>query len=416
VSVWSTIPPEIIGETEICIDAQETLSSPIANGVWTTDDPSILFIDPSNGEITNVVAGTATISYTVNQAGCIATNSVLFTINPLPYPGKLQGTDNLCYKYVGSFTSDVSSGVWASQDESIVAIDQYGNLLALSPGVTYITYTVTDDKGCTNHSSKDVNVFDLPNPGLLSGVDELCIGKTESLLSNAPMMFIVSQEWSSNQSNIVSVNENGIITGFSSGTATITYTVTDINNCSNSTTKTINVYSTHAGLISGVSSLSEGYSSVFVSTELGGTWSTSNTLASADSQTGKVTALSPGQTTVYYILSNMCGTDTARADLTITTSFENLATPQIISPNGDGANDLWIVDFLHEYPNNTVYLYNRWGTKVFEQKSYGPGKEFFGISNKGALANKLPNGTYFYIIDLNGDGKQLVKGYLELQR
>jgi len=126
--------------------------------------------------------------------------------------------------------------------------------------------------------------------------------------------------------------------------------------------------------------------------------------------------LSAGQVTIYYILSNTCGTDTARADLQITTSFDNLATPQIISPNGDGINDKWIIDFLTDYPDNSVHIFNRWGTQVFRQKNYGPGLEFSGVSNNGSTISELPNGTYFYIIDLYGDNKNLIKGYLELQR
>jgi len=416
-SVWSTDPPEIIGNTQICFDEQVTLLSPLSNGTWSVDGTSVVIINSNSGTITNIAPGTATITYTVNQAGCLAINSVPFTVYPLPDAGTIIGDDKLCLKSAGSFSASVAGGIWSSQFESIALIDEYGNVMSMSPGSTSIIYTVTDANGCSSEASRELVVLALPNPGVLAGADDLCVGNTTTLSSTASLMFIASEEWSSNQPNIAFIGSDGLITGVSAGTATITHKLTDYNNCSNQASKMVNILSSNAGTISGgVSNISEGYSTVFVSNESGGVWSTSNTLASADPQTGKVTAISPGETTVYYILSNMCGTDTARANLIITTAFANLTTPQIISPNGDGMNDKWIVDFLSDYPNNNVYIYNRWGTKIFEQHGYGPGKEFSGVSNKGVFANELPNGTYFYIIDVDGDGKNLVKGYVELQR
>jgi len=416
VSAWTTDPPEIIGADAVCLDGQETLSSELIGGTWTANSPSVLTIDPSSGTITNVATGTATVTYTVNQAGCIAVNSKEFTIHPLPDAGTIDGIDKLCLKSIGTLTASITGGVWSSQYESVAVVDEYGNVNGVVPGTTSIIYTVTDEHNCSNQVSRELLILALPNPGFLSGVDELCSGETTTFISTAPMLNIALEEWSSNQPNIAFVDGQGVIIGSSAGTATITHKLIDYNNCSNQTSKVLTVLSSNAGTISGVSSIVEGYSTQFISDSPGGTWATSNTLASAESQTGKVIGLSAGETVVYYILSNMCGTDTARANLIITTSFGNLQTPQILSPNGDGSNDKWIVDFLTDYPNNSVYIYNRWGTKVFEQKGYGPGKEFVGSSNIRSVTHALPNGTYFYIIDLQGDGKNMIKGYVELQR
>jgi len=415
VSVWSTDPPEINGEIASCFGSNETLSSNVSGGIWTSDNPSVLGINQNTGEVNHVTAGSANVTYTVNQAGCVATNTQEFTINPLPDPGTLTGVDQLCAKAIELITPSVLNGSWSSSNEGVATVDEYGNITAVSAGTVTITYIVSDENGCSDQVTKNISILPLPNPGILNGVDELCVGNTTLFTTNSTFLFPVTEQWESNFGDIATVDNEGVVTALSAGTTTIHYIVTDFNNCSNSATRSITVLSSNAGTISGESSVVEGYSTLFIASEPGGTWSTSNTLATVD-QTGKVSAITAGKVTIYYILSNTCGTDTARADLSITTSFEDLQTPQIISPNGDGINDKWIIDFLTDYPENSVSIFNRWGTKVFSQDKYGPGTEFVGYGNVGNRTQPLPNATYFYIIDLYGNGKEVVKGYIEINR
>lgn len=67
-----------------------------------------------------------------------------------------------------------------------------------------------------------------------------------------------------------------------------------------------------------------------------------------------------------------------------------------ITPNGDGANDVWKVVNLELYPEATVDIFTRWGEKVFSSKGYKTGEEWDG-TNHGL---SLPAGTYFYVITL----------------
>jgi gliding motility-associated-like protein len=68
----------------------------------------------------------------------------------------------------------------------------------------------------------------------------------------------------------------------------------------------------------------------------------------------------------------------------------------VITPNGDGVNDLWVIEGIQNYPSNQVQLFDKWGDKVFEMHDYN--NSWQGISNRGAA---LPDGTYFYIVRLN---------------
>ena len=94
----------------------------------------------------------------------------------------------------------------------------------------------------------------------------------------------------------------------------------------------------------------------------------------------------------------------------------------VITPNGDGVHDVLQISGLENYPNNTIRIYNRWGVSVFTTKAYGSqGNEFDGMSHGRVTVdqdNKLPVGTYFYILDYeepNGNMKQL-SGYLYINR
>ena len=69
--------------------------------------------------------------------------------------------------------------------------------------------------------------------------------------------------------------------------------------------------------------------------------------------------------------------------------------PDGLSPNGDGVNDDWELDFLRGFPNAKVQVFNRWGQKVYEGD--GVTEPFNGRHN----GSELPVGTYYYVIELN---------------
>jgi gliding motility-associated-like protein len=81
------------------------------------------------------------------------------------------------------------------------------------------------------------------------------------------------------------------------------------------------------------------------------------------------------------------------------------------TPNDDGRNDFWDIDFVEYYPNITVSIYDRWGKQIFYSKGYSDEKRWDGKFN----GKDLPIGTYYYIINLN-DGSPLLKGPVTIVR
>ena len=82
----------------------------------------------------------------------------------------------------------------------------------------------------------------------------------------------------------------------------------------------------------------------------------------------------------------------------------------IITPNGDGYNDVFKIDnFLgvQGLTNNELLIFDRWGNTVFHTKSY---------QNDWA-GNGLSAGTYFYVLRINnGTRSQTFKGHITLLR
>jgi len=84
-----------------------------------------------------------------------------------------------------------------------------------------------------------------------------------------------------------------------------------------------------------------------------------------------------------------------------------------VSPNGDGKHDFLEIANIAAFPNNQVKIFNRWGDNVFEIAGYdNQSRIFVGLSDSG---NELPEGTYYYSINLN-DGSNTLSGFLVLNR
>jgi len=114
----------------------------------------------------------------------------------------------------------------------------------------------------------------------------------------------------------------------------------------------------------------------------------------------------------------LCGTDEMSYTTRITLS--EIFVPQGFSPNGDGINDTWHITGIDRYPNNRVDVYSRWEVKVFEKDGYNSAEEWDGTSNIESVTfgnNNLPEGTYYYIIDLgDNNSTKPIKGYIYIRR
>ena len=80
----------------------------------------------------------------------------------------------------------------------------------------------------------------------------------------------------------------------------------------------------------------------------------------------------------------------------------------ILTPNGDGVNDTWMVKNITNYPNNKVTVYDRTGNIIFSKQGYA--NDWAG-TYRGSVLNQ---GTYYYLVEL-GNGSTL-RGFITVVR
>ncbi len=77
-----------------------------------------------------------------------------------------------------------------------------------------------------------------------------------------------------------------------------------------------------------------------------------------------------------------------------------------LSPNDDGINDFLVFDELENTGANQVFIFNKFGQKVFEASNYS--NSFVGVSNiDNFVINRelgLPEGVYYYTLTLLDEG------------
>mgnify|MGYP002268650549 FL=1 len=189
----------------------------------------------SNGVVTGVSAGETTITVTTEDGGFTGACTINVynqavtgvTIEPseaeLPagYSMKLTATvlpENATNKNV----------VYSVDDESILSVDQDGNITGLSLGIATVTVT-TEDGGFT--ASAEITVI----PVQVTGVSispksvSVALGHTIQLTASITPSNAANKNlsWSVSDETIISVDGQGTVTGLSGGTAPVTVTTED---------------------------------------------------------------------------------------------------------------------------------------------------------------------------------------------
>ncbi len=83
----------------------------------------------------------------------------------------------------------------------------------------------------------------------------------------------------------------------------------------------------------------------------------------------------------------------------------------IITPNGDGNNDMLIIPNIDKYPNSQLLIYNRWGQLVYSGKGYK--NDWMGTTTDGKV---LTTGAYYYVAYLNDAKNTLIDGSITVIR
>ncbi len=294
--VINPLPGSISGNTSLCAEHKTTLSDGPAGGIWSTANTTIVFVEPVTGVVTGNNAGTATITYTLGT-GCKAT--VVVTVHPSPAAIVATNT-HICLGDTALLADATAGGIWISSDPGIAVVPpDTGIVSGVVAGVVTISYQLATT--CVSTMSFTVNAM----PSAINGPAFLCYGGT-SVFGNV----VPGGTWSSSDASVASVNDTGLASGISVGTAGITYTTTG--NCTAMTTVT--VYPTLYP-INGDTMLCIGSVDTLYESTPGGLWSSSNTAVASIDASGAITGKTAGRTHIAYTLANSCGT--AEADIEV---------------------------------------------------------------------------------------------------
>ncbi len=388
-----------------CIGQTITVSETITGGIWSMSNGKATI---SGTTLTAVTAGADTILYSVSNS--CGTNTAAFPVTVVPLQPPILGNLAVCVGDTTILSDSLFGGMWYGSSSGIgivylqPVIPDLGLIAGISPGTAIITYTM--DLGCTTYTT--VTVLPLPDAGTISGASTVCEGAMFNLSET-----VLNGRWKSGNSNIAKIDSiTGAINALNTGAAIITYTTTNnANNCINSATFPITV--TDSLLVTANitnDACKEGLGSIGIDVK-GGT-DPIHYLWSNNAAGNNITGLSAGTYTLVVTDINNCIKTSA---YTVEDICMNITIHDVITPNGDGINDVWIIEGIQNYPENTVQVFDKWGTMLYEKNSYNN-----DWSGKGSNGELLPDGTYFYLIKLNAHnttgGKNIFTGSILIKR
>lgn len=272
----NALPANITGPSSVCIGATITLASSPTGGTWSSSATAVATVSAS-GVVTGVAAGAVVITYTT-AGGCYKTYTV--NVNSTP---SVTGTLFITPTGTSALSGSPTGGNWSSSNAGVASVDASGVVTAVAVGTANISYVLS--AGCPAVVQVTVN-----NPGI-TGTAVVCIGQTTDLNHS-----VAGGTWTSANTGRATVDAStGLVTGISSGTVTISYSLS----ASVHQTIVVTVNALPAA-IAGTATLCQG-ATVTLTSGTGGIWSSSNTaVATVPTNPGSVTGISAGTATISY--------------------------------------------------------------------------------------------------------------------
>lgn len=287
------------------------------NVIWSSSNEGVATVT-SSGLVNAIAIGDAVIKATAEDGSGVSASAQI-SVKAVPVTSIALSETYVEIEVGGQYTltatvnpSNATNKVvfWSSENENVAVVTSSGTVVAVAPGQTIVTATAADGSGVS--SSADIVVY---NPEVLAesvNFEESSItmfkGETVTLVAIVLPENTTNKSvaWSSNNTTVASVDQNGVVTAKKAGTAKIKATAQDGSGVSGTVTVTVkNVtatdielnytsYTLHAGetvqLTATVSPDNTENKSV--------TWTSSNTSVASVSSSGLVTAKSVGSATI----------------------------------------------------------------------------------------------------------------------
>jgi len=346
------------------------------------------------------------------------TNAVTFSLNPNPQPDF--DADGLCGGRIATFTdkSTILSGsivdhYWAVSDGFTTGKKDFKKAF-ISSGEFLVNLRVRSDKGCTSEVTRSVVIDEAPtaNFRFIGGLTADVVCSTDSItcqnLTNDPLGAGLDYFWDFGDGT-TSTLQNPKRVFSTPGTFIVKLVVSSPAFCSDSLSRFITVYKTVKPTASADASISKG-----IGYQLKGSGGLTYSWTPAEflSNSFITNPIADIDVATEFILEttdiNGC---TGRDSIFLTVVDDYKIRPNnVITPDGNGANDVWIISNIDNYPDNTVSVFDRWGRLVFETTDY---QNDWGATNSdGSL---LVDGTYYYVVSFESNSA-VYKGAITIVR
>lgn len=363
-------------DTMICVEGSATLDA-------GTD---FLGYAWSNGGRTQTITVNSAGIYAVtvtDTTGCVSTDSISVSLHPVPDPA-LPPLFEVCDGQSAfiSVSNTFASYLW-NVGSSIPFITPS------NPGTYWVD--VVDFNGCVGSDTTELQI--LPTPMVSLGPDtNLCEGELLQVNAGAGFSGYLWSTGATTPSVLVTQDD------------TLWVSVTDSSGCPGQS-DTLGVNFHPFPLQPTITQLGDLLRSSFADNYqwlLNG-----DSLAGETNQTLEI--MGPGSYMVIVESQFGCESNSAPFEILPSGTIEAII-PNAFSPNGDGVNDVFFIEGIDTYPGNVFSVFNRYGEEVFRKTDYN--NDWDG---SGPGGNGLPDGDYFYILDLN-DGNAPVQGALLIHR
>jgi gliding motility-associated-like protein len=332
-----------------------------------------------------------TMSESTNMASfsCrVASNIITIEVNPLPVVSVTDVMEGCAGTSITLTASGGSTYSWTGPNGfgSTLAQPVLQNLHASMEGMYYVL--ATSDKGCSVRDSGFLFVRPKPIIGV-SARTEICEGTSTQLDAIGG----TSYTWTP----ATGLSSTTIANPVASPADTTEYTVRVRNDfgCTDSLKITINIWKKPVANAGPDKTTREGRA-ISLEGSVSGTdvsyyWTPATGLNDADILNPSAVLQNDMTYTLNAVSNKGCGISSDQAFVKV---FKKVVIPNAFSPNNDGINDTWQIPALQTYTNPEITVFNRYGQPVYRSKGYGTA---WDGSFKG---NKLPVGTYYYVIDL----------------
>ncbi len=411
-------------QNEICgCDGQASVSASgsIPGYTYEWQEGSGTPIGQTSATATGLCPGTYQVEVT-SSIGCTDLQTV--TISP---GGTLnvnaQNDSPICAGEALGLVENGSSALtwsWTSNGSAI-----FSNPTAQNPTATNVsdgeifTVTITSSGGCTSTAQTTSIVNPLPT-ATISGGGTFCnpVPNSENIIvtiANGTPGYTLTYTLNGNPQTITPTSAGDV---YFTGYGTFILTAISDANCTNvisgsaSLEITYNVVS--PAVIGGDTDycLGDNLAPIIVQTNGIANWysdaSATNLIGTGDS----IVPFGTVGTLDYYVQQTVNNCPGPLALVSISIEPCDLIIPTAFTPDNDNVNDIWeLVNLDEVYPSNSVTVFNRWGNKVYESKQgdYGS-KPWDGQYNE----KELPVASYYFVIDLNVEGKEPLKGIVSI--